>query len=102
MFDFLKEPDEEQGGYTDKITVELGKRGKKNTLNYFAVAFGNSLDLQYEVSEEGGNVASLQVTLESGDAFVVNSLVKSLSYRVRQTTDRRCQQLILRPGCLLL
>ena len=52
--------------------------------------------------EEGEGQNTLLVTLDSGDAFVVNSLVKKLRYRVKKTHDRCNQKLVLREGCLLL
>lgn len=72
-------------------------------LNYFAIAFGATIELEYEVVEEGTSGTSIyKVELESGDAFVVNSNVKQLYYRVRRTTSKHNQKLIMRPGCLLL
>lgn len=85
--------------------VNLGRSGgKKNRLqlNYFAIAFGATIELEYEVVEEGEGQSTQWVTLESGDAFVVNSLVKRLQYRVKRTTNQYGSKLVLRDGCLLL
>jgi hypothetical protein len=48
---------------------------KKNKLsiNYFAIAFGASIEIEYEIVEEGQSQQILKVLLESGDAFVANS-----------------------------
>ena len=91
MFDFFKEGDEDMeddGGYTERIDLEnIGKShgAKKNklTLNYFAIAFGATIEIEYDVTEEGQGYSRHKVALESGDAFVCNSLVKSISYQVK-------------------
>ena len=107
MFDFFKEPEEneEAGGFTECINLpNIGQShgAKKNRLqlNYYAIAFGASIEVEYNVIEEVPN--TLKVTLNSGDAFVANSNVKSISYTVKKTTDKYHQQLVLREGCLLL
>ena len=51
--------------------------------------------------EEDG-LTRLDVTLESGDAFVTNSSVKSICYRVKETTSKYSQNLVMRDGCLLI
>mmetsp|Transcript_7603 Transcript_7603/g.12779 ORF Transcript_7603/g.12779 Transcript_7603/m.12779 type:complete len:335 (-) Transcript_7603:48-1052(-) len=110
VFDFFKPSsellDEDKGGYTEKIELTaLGKSGyKKNKtqLNYIAVAFGSTIELEYDVIEEGVGESTLWVTLETGDAFVANSNVKRLAYRVKKTLDKCNQKLVLREGCLLL
>lgn len=98
---------EEEGGFTE--TIELANIGKsygskknKLTLNYYAIAFGSSIEIEYEVNEEGQGPNRHLVCLNSGDAFVCNSLVKSISYTVKETTNRYDQQLVMREGCLLL
>ena len=107
VFDFFKEGSEEiEGGCTDKITLQnlgssLGSKKNRLQLNYFAIAFGASIQIQYDVIEEEGTF-SHNITLNSGDAFVTNSNVKSLSYTVLQTTSKYQQQLVMRDGCLLL
>ena len=104
VYDFLRE----DGGCTEKIEVHCvakggNKKQNKLVLNYFVMAFGASTELEFDVVEEGVNSESTYcVTLESGDAFAVNSLVKNLSYRVRQTTSKYAQKLTLRPGTLLI
>lgn len=112
IFDFYKEPEEDgehgdSGGYSEKIDLpNIGKSGhakkNKHTLNYFAVSFGSTIELEYEIEEEGDSPQKLSVTLNSGDAFVTNSLVKSISYRVLRTTNIHDQQLVMREGCLVL
>lgn len=112
IFDFYKESDEDgdhgdAGGYTEPIDLpNLGKSGnpknKKNSLNYYAVAFGSSIELEYQIVEDGGHHQKLQVTLHSGDAFVTNSIVKEISYQVMRTTNVHQQQLVMREGCLLI
>lgn len=108
-FDFLKEANEtiDSGGFTEKITLHnIGKSlsAKKNRLqlNYYAIAFGASIDIEYDVAEEGSGNRLLSVTLNSGDAFVANSNVKTISYTVKKTTNKYSQQLVMRDGCLLL
>jgi len=53
------------------------------------------------VEEATGN-QKLKVQLNSGDAFVTNSNVKSLSYTVLRTTNKYSQELVMRDGCLLI
>ena len=108
VFDFYKEPDDnlEFGGYTD--IIDLKKFGKsaakgKNEIMYYAISFGASIDLEYKVTSlEDGKTHALEVTLNSGDAFVVSSHVTGMSYKVTSTSDKYNQQLIMREGCLLL
>lgn len=109
IFDFLKEQldEEDLGGYTEKIHLSnIGKSygAKKNKLmlNYFAIAFGASIEVEYDVVEEGEGSHLIKLVLNSGDAFVTNSLVKSISYQVKRTTANYHQQLVMRDGCLLL
>ena len=112
VFDFFKEPEDDEdiehaGGYTDKITLtNVGKSGSgkksKLSLNYFAIAIGATIEMEYDVVEDGASAATYKVQLESGDAFVVNSNVKQLCYHVRKTTATHAQPLVMRPGCLLL
>lgn len=72
-------------------------------LNYFAIAIGATIEVEYEVVEDGHSGTSVyKVELDSGDAFVVNSNVKQLIYRVRKTTSKHNQKLVMRPGCLLM
>ena len=79
-----------------------GSKKNKLQLNYWAIAFGATIQIDYRVLEEGEPLQTLSVTLESGDAFVTNSMVKSISYRVRETTPKYTQKLVMREGCLLL
>ena len=51
------------------------------------MAFGATVELEYEIFEEGVGDDRLWVTLESGDAFVANSKVQNLRYRVVKTTS---------------
>jgi len=96
VFDFFKERDEDmedEGGHTEQIDLEnIGKShgAKKNklTLNYFAIAFGATIEIEYDVTEEGLGFTRHSIALESGDAFICNSLVKSISYTVKRTTNR--------------
>ena len=60
------------------------------------------MELEYEVEEETEGRRTLKLTLNSGDAFVANSKVKSLSYAVLKTTENYKQQLVMRDGCLLI
>lgn len=103
IFDFFKEG--KDGGYTDKIDLpDIGKSDstkKKLQLNYFAIAFGATIHMEYEVMEEDG-LTKLGVSLESGDAFVTNSSVKSICYRVKETSNKYSQNLVMRDGCLLI
>lgn len=80
------------GGYSDMITLpNIGKSGniknKKNSINYYAVSFGSTIELEYRVVEEGGTAKKLNVTLNSGDAFIATSVVKEISYQVLKTTN---------------
>lgn len=96
VFDFFKETDHdsgEAGGYTEKIKLSnIGQShgAKKNRLqlNYFAIAFGASIEIEYNIIEEQAGASTLKVTLNSGDAFVTNSNVKSISYEVKETTTK--------------
>lgn len=99
VFDFFKdvnedlETDTEYGGYTEKILLPyIGKSynssKKRLQLNYYAIAFGASIDIEYEVEEENQGRSVLNVTLNSGDAFVTNSKVKSISYRVKKVSEK--------------
>jgi hypothetical protein len=71
-------------------------------LNYFAIAFGATIHLEYEITEEGSAKKRFPITLESGDAFVTNSRVTNISYQVKETTNSYKQELVMRDGCLLL
>lgn len=108
IFDFYKEGgSSDEGGYTEKINLSnigTSHGAKKNRLqlNYYAIAFGASIEIEYDVVEEKDGNFPLKVILNSGDAFVTNSNVKSLSYTVRETSDKYMQQLVMREGCLLL
>ena len=79
----------------------MGSKKNRLQLNYYAIAFGASIEVQYDVIEEQGMFCH-KVMQNSGDAFVTNSNVKSLSYTVIHTTDKYQQQLVMRDGCLLL
>ena len=109
IFDFFKETAQEegQGGFTEKIALPFigtGPGSKKNRLqlNYFAVAFGATIEVEYSIVEANGSSSVLNVVLNSGDAFVCNSNVKSISYQVKSTTSKYQDQLVMREGCLLL
>lgn len=109
VFDFFKETAQEdgEGGFTEKINLpnigaSASSKKSRLQLNYYAVAFGASLELEYNVVEANGTTAVLNVVLNSGDAFVANSNVRSISYQVKTTTSRYQDQLVMREGCLLL
>ena len=112
MFDFFKEQDEDTldedcGGFTEKISLPMigssyGSKKNRLQLNYYAIAFGASIELEYDVVEEGQGSSKLKVLLNSGDAFVTNSNVKTLAYTVLRTTNKYSQQLVMREGCLLI
>ena len=83
----------DQGGWTEPIDLpnigsSHGSKKNKLTLNYFAIAFGATIEIEYDVVEEGTGMGTHAITLESGDAFVANSLVKSISYRVKATSNK--------------
>ena len=87
IFDFFKETAQEegQGGFTEKISLPLlgssaGSKKSRLQLNYYAVAFGATIEVEYNIVEAGGSSSVLNVVLNSGDAFVANSNVKSISY----------------------
>ena len=72
-FDFIK-PD----GYIDGINLSLPKPGKKVkgssklTINAYIVVIGDTVKLDYSIEEEGVSY-KFSVTLNSGDAFAINS-----------------------------
>jgi len=109
VFDFFKETAQEdgQGGFTEKITLpnigaSAGSKKSRLQLNYYAVAFGASIEVEYNIVEANGSSSVLNVVLNSGDAFVANSNVKSISYQVKSTTSKYHDHLVMREGCLLL
>lgn len=47
------------------------------------MAFGATIEIEYDIVEEQAGSSTLKVTLNSGDVFVTNSNVKSISYEVK-------------------
>lgn len=67
----------------DKINLNLphskGKKkgGNKTLINAFLIAIGDNVKITYTIEEEASSY-NYNVTLSSGDAFVINSDVISL------------------------
>lgn len=68
----------------------------------YLVAIGDSIKLTYTI-EEDLHTYKFQVTLNSGDAFAVNSQVQGLTYHVKEVCKgTKPKDLVLREGSLLM
>ena len=78
-YDFYKD----NGFCDEKETIKLrdDKKKNKNVICFILVVIGNSVQIEYEIKEEGNDYSYKRV-LESGDAFFIDQKVKHFSYRV--------------------
>ena len=100
--DFFKD----EGGYMEKIDMNLPsetkKKGAKLVINGFLLAIGDSVKVDYTIAEDGHSY-TYSVTLQSGDAFAVNSEVRALSFGVAEVKGKsKPKDLVLREGALLI
>lgn len=101
-FDFYKE----DGGSSNRIHAAVDgkkKQSQRNLIQYIMVCIGDSIELEYTVRENEVTSYDYNITLQSGDAFVVNQKVFGFSYQVKKIKqDTKSPHLILREGALLL
>lgn len=99
-YDFFKN----SGEQPDKqaISLKFENKKNKNLICFILLVIGNSVQIQYEINEDGIDYEYKRV-LESGDAFIVGQNVKKFSYRVVQVyEDTKPVDVILREGALVL
>ena len=92
----------------DKINLYLPhqKRKKKGAskplINSFLIAIGDGIKIDYTIEEENRSY-NYQLTLNSGDAFVVSSEVQALNFGISRIIERtQPKELLLREGSLLI
>lgn len=90
----------------DRIKLHLPQqKGKKKggpIINAFFICIGDSLIFDYSVEEDGKSY-NYQLTVESGDAFVISSDVQGMEIGVMEVKSKTSPaQLKLREGALLL
>lgn len=67
------------------------------------LCIGDSIDLEYTIRENEVQSYDYNITLQSGDAFVINHKVFGMSYAVKKVRENtRPKHLVLRDGSLLL
>ena len=86
----------------EKINLREEKKKNKNVICFIMIVIGNSVQIEYEIKEDGVDY-SYQRVLESGDAFFIDQKINQFSYRVMQVKpDTKPSDVILRDGALML
>ena len=93
--------DDGYGKDLEKLHLKEEKKSK-NTICGILVVIGNSVEIEYEIHEDGVDYMYKRV-LDSGDAFFFDQKVKHFAYRVNTIKpESKPFDVTLRDGTLLL